>query len=91
MQEAIVAIIVACASWVVLKRYAPKTLKQAMRIQAARACKTMGWKWAETRIESGSDAGGSCADGCGPCGGCGTKPAPGAEQKIVFTPRTPQK
>lgn len=71
MQEAIVAIIVAFAVWSVLKRYAPKALRQACHTWTARMARRLGWRTLEQRIEAKAQADASCADGCGACKSCG--------------------
>ena len=75
MQEAVVAVIVVFAAWSVLTRYAPRALRQACRAQAAKLARRGGWNWLEKKLAAPAAAGGSCADGCGPCGGCGTTTA----------------
>jgi len=71
MQETIVAVIVTFAAWSVLRRYAPKALRQACRIWTARMARRLGWQTLEQRIEAKAQADASCADGCGSCKACG--------------------
>lgn len=75
MQEWIVAVIVAYAAWVVLKRYMPKAVKQTVRMQIARTAKKLGWGKVASKFEldGTQQPVSSCADGCGTCGGCGSK------------------
>jgi hypothetical protein len=83
MQEWIVAAIVACAFFAVLKRYAPKAMRRAVGERAAAAARSVGWNGIAAKWE-GVDQGASCGDGCGTCGGCGTKAAaPQADRVTV--------
>lgn len=67
MQGAIVAIIVACAAWAVIKRYAPQSLRRAARKSAAAAGRRLGWAWLEQRFNTESAV---RTDACSTCGGC---------------------
>jgi hypothetical protein len=85
MQEIIVALIVLCAAVAVLKRYAPKALKQWARSWGARTARRIGWLALAERIERQAQAGASCADGCGTCGNCGSagQAAPVEKQTVI--------
>lgn len=80
MQEWIVAIIVACAAWVVVKRYMPKTVTHTVRMQIARAAKKLGWSRIARKFELQTQTA-ACADGCSTCGGCGSQEAPPVEKQ----------
>lgn len=75
IQQLIVGVIVAAAFWMVLKRYAPKILRQAARRHAVRLARAAGWSAVAERLDVAPVESGSCADGCGSCGGCGLAPA----------------
>lgn len=85
MQEAIVALIVFCAAIAVLKRYAPKKLKQATRVLTTQLATKLGWKTLATKIEAKAEDGAACGSGCGSCGSCGTEPAKQTESKSVIS------
>ncbi len=87
MQELIVAIIVACAAVVVLKRYAPKVVKQQVALVGARARRDadVDWHALAARIERQAQAGASCADGCGTCGNCGANGNPSTAKQAIVT------
>jgi hypothetical protein len=86
MQEWIVAIIVAYAAWVVAKRYMPKAVKQTVRMQIARTAKKLGWGRVASKFEPDTQTvSSSCADGCGTCGGCGSKDASPVEKQSATT------
>jgi hypothetical protein len=85
MQEFIVAVIVACAAVAVLKRYAPKALKQVARSWSARAATRIGWLALAERIERQAQAGASCANGCGTCGNCGANGNPSTAKQAIVT------
>jgi hypothetical protein len=74
MQEAIVAVIVAAAVWVVAKRYAPKNVQIIVRLWFAHMLKKLHLNGAATKLEAAAQARAS-ASGCGSCGACGTTPA----------------
>jgi hypothetical protein len=86
MQEFIVALIVACAAFAVLKRYLPKTWKLALRARAAGLAKKAGWLGLAQKLESASSAAAasSCSDGCSSCDGCGTPAPEEAGRKQIF-------
>ena len=89
MQQSIVAIIVAYAVWAVLKRYAPKALRQAMRAWAERAATRFGWTGMAAKLAVRGQAAAACESGCGACGGCAAADtdAPGADAKqFTITP-----
>lgn len=69
MQEMIVALIVAYAAWVVVKRYAPKALRMRVRVVAASAARQAGLASWAAKLETAPYAS-SCSDSCGTCGGC---------------------
>ncbi|HEX7650316.1 MAG TPA: DUF6587 family protein [Noviherbaspirillum sp.] len=76
MQEAVVGLIVIFACWTVAKRYLPKAMRQAIRSWSVRSAERAGWHRLAAWL-SKEKQGGSCADGCGSCGGCGSDtPAP---------------
>lgn len=89
MQAWIVALIVACAGWAVAKRYAPNSLRQAVRAWNARAARRLGWKRMAKRLETNQPAASSCGDGCRSCGGCGSaRPAsPDKPVTVAFIKR----
>ena len=84
MQEWFVAIIVASAVWFVLKRYMPKAIKHAARMQIASIAKVRGWNTVAARFEPVAQTASTCADGCGSCGGCGSTDLPRVEKKPVI-------
>ena len=84
MQQWIVAIIVACAAWVVVQRYLPKAARQALCRQLARVATTLGWRRVARKFAMQTQTSSSCADGCGTCGGCGSKSAPPVEGQVVL-------
>jgi len=71
MQEAVVALVVACAFWAVARRYLPKSVRRAIRSWSVRVAKRLGWHRLADRLSVAEEKGGSCSDGCGSCGGCG--------------------
>ena len=81
-QEIAVGLIVAVAAIVVLRRYAPQALKRAARIVAVRLARALGWRALAERLARPAETGASCGDGCGTCGNCGTKAAPGHSTTI---------
>ena len=82
MQEMIVALIVAYAAWVVVKRYAPKALRTRVRGSVASAARQAGLASWAAKLETVPYASSSCSDSCGTCGGCApdvsSKPDPDA-------------
>jgi hypothetical protein len=85
MQEAIVTLIVFCAAVVVLKRYAPKTVKQAVRSWSARTAASLGWHAIAARIIEKAEDGASCGNGCGSCGSCSPATTESAEKKSTIS------
>jgi hypothetical protein len=71
MQEAIVGLVVAFACWTVATRYLPKVIRQAIRSWSVRSAQRAGLHRLAAWL-SKEEQGGSCADGCGSCGGCGS-------------------
>jgi len=71
MQEIIVAIIVAFAAIAVLRRYAPRSVKQALRVHSVRLATRFGWHKTAAKLGEPAENGGSCGSGCGSCGSCG--------------------
>jgi len=67
-QEIIAAIIVACASFVVIKRFAPRSAKHALLSLLRRVLTRMGWNVLAIKIGKQSQTESSCASGCGKCG-----------------------
>ena len=80
MQEAIVALVVACAAWFVFRRYAPKRAKEGVRGALARGARKLGWKSIAQKLEQAAPATAGCGNGCGACGACDT---PHAETETV--------
>lgn len=72
MQEAIVGLIVACAAWAVVTRYAPKPLREHMRMLPVRLLQAAGLTRLAARLARRSSGASGCGDGCGSCGGCDT-------------------
>jgi hypothetical protein len=84
MQEVIVAIIVAYAAFVVVRRYAPKSAKLRMRGLMVRSAGKLGWGGMAQRLaDEVQDT--SCSDGCNTCGGCGSA-TPTSEKQFTITP-----
>lgn len=77
MQELIVAIIVACSAFAVARRYLPASVRNAARRLAANAALQLGWQDLAGKLAVQGPVATSCADGCGPCNGCGTVSAAG--------------
>ena len=85
MQEFIVALIVAIATWAVVKRYMPQPLRRICRAWIADNTARLGWEWLARKMRSNTPAASSCADGCGNCNGCG--PVPGTpDRRDTMTP-----
>lgn len=87
MQEAVVGLIVVCAFWAVAKRYLPKAVRRAIRSQSVRMAKRLGWHRIADQLSAAEEKGGSCSDGCGSCGGCGTDataPRPADDERFVI-------
>lgn len=88
MQEWIVGLIVAGAFFVVLKRYMPKALRQALRRHLAQLAQRFGWERLAARLAVSEQAA-SCSDGCGSCGGCGSnEPSPVTDERFVIKLKT---
>ncbi len=85
MQEAIVALIVVCASWMVARRYLPKSFKSNLRLRAAHALRRFGWENAAHRLEEVPEAAPNCATGCGSCGGCDARDAGLSQSEFAIT------
>ncbi len=85
MQEAIVALVVLCAAVVVLRRYAPKTVKQMARSWATRAMTKLGWHALAAKFAEKAEDGASCGSGCGSCGACGSDTAKPAEKQSTIS------
>jgi hypothetical protein len=85
MQQLTVMLIVLCAAWAVARRYAPASIRQAVRTWTIRAATHLGWTRIATRLEAKSAKAMSCGDGCGTCGGCGTgsSPPPGPTEFTI--------
>lgn len=71
IQPIIVAIIVACAAFAVLRRYAPKALKRVARVGTVRLIRSFGWNSMADKLAQHAESGAACGDGCGSCGNCG--------------------
>jgi len=81
MEELLVGLIVACAAFAVIRRYAPKALTHAVRRLLARVFKAAGLSKAADyfgREPQASD----CSSGCGSCGGCGSPEPSSKEQPL---------
>ncbi len=76
MQEFFVALIVMLATWVVLRKYLPATVRRRGAAMTARALRRVGLASAARWLEQDLPAAASCADGCGSCGNCATTPSP---------------
>lgn len=85
MQEFLVGLIVTCAAWTVVARYAPKTLTRGLRKLFANALKGAGLVRAADYLGK-NQQGTSCADGCGSCGGCGPAHMPAKGAMSTVTP-----
>ncbi|HJV75514.1 MAG TPA: DUF6587 family protein [Noviherbaspirillum sp.] len=85
MQEFLVGLIVACAAWAVVARYAPKALTRGAGKLLASALKGMGLVRAADYLGNNLQ-GTSCADGCGSCGGCGPVKTPAKGAISTITP-----
>jgi len=81
MQETIVALVVAYAVAVVLRRYAPKAARSWM----ARNATKFGWHALAGKIVKPADDGASCANGCGSCSSCGPDSAKSVEEKSTIS------
>jgi hypothetical protein len=75
MQEIIVAVIVAAAAFAVLRRYAPRSVKQALRSHSVRLATSLGWHSIAAKLRARAENGAACGSGCGSCGSCGDTPA----------------
>ena len=71
MQGIIVAVIVAYAAFVVLRRYTPKPIRQFVRAWSVKIATRMGWQSMAAKLSEQAEAGASCGNGCGSCGNCG--------------------
>jgi hypothetical protein len=67
----------------VAKRYLPKAMRQAIRSRSVRSAQKAGLRRLAAWL-SKEEQGGSCADGCGSCGGCGTGKAEPAKDDGRF-------
>lgn len=85
MQEAIVAVIVASAVWVVAKRYAPKSVQITVRMWIAHILKKFHLNGAADKLEAAAQARAN-ASGCGSCGACSTTGSSPAEKQFTITP-----
>ncbi len=74
MQEIVVAVIVAVAAFAVLRRYAPRSVKQAVRSHSVRLATRLGWHSMATKLRAPAENGAACGSGCGSCGSCGGTP-----------------
>lgn len=88
MQEFVVSAIVLFAAMAVTRRYLPKAIKRRMREGTVRALRLFGWEGAAAWLEREAEAAASCADGCGSCGGCGTKDAGVSQTEFAITPES---
>jgi len=73
MQNLIVALIVAYASWSVLWRYLPKSLKRRMATAVAAWCRERGWHGLALRMQPAQQAPASGCDSCSACAGAEEK------------------
>jgi hypothetical protein len=72
MQEFIVAVIVAFAAWVVLRKYLPRTWRRRLAGSSAGVARSAGLMRLALWLERDLPAAASCGSGCGTCGSCGT-------------------
>jgi hypothetical protein len=72
MQELIVAVIVAFAAWVVLRKYLPRTWRRRLAGSSAGVARSAGLMRLALWLERDLPAAASCGSGCGTCGSCGT-------------------
>jgi hypothetical protein len=72
MQEGIVTVIVAYAAWIIVKRYAPKAMRQIVHVLAVRIARRTGLQRLAGKLEAKAAADAACGSGCGSCGNCGT-------------------
>lgn len=84
MQEAIVAVIVVYAAWVVAKRYVPKTIRQAVRTSIVVAARRIGWNFVAHKFEMEIQPAPTCADGCSSCDGCGAADMTPARKQLAI-------
>ncbi len=84
MQEAVVAVIVAYAAFVVARRYAPQPFKRRVRSMVAGFAGRLRWNGMARRLASEVQAT-SCSDGCNTCAGCGSA-TPASEKQFMITP-----
>ena len=96
MQTLLVGVIVAWALVVVVKRYAPQVLQQAVRSGCAWLASRFGWNDVSHWLEGvpsrapGADTCDSCSSGCSSGGGCGASAVQPVEQQVhalVFMPQ----
>lgn len=73
MQEIIVALIVACAAFVVARRYLPASARNALRTWSAKAANKLGWPSMANKLTAAAAQ--DCGSGCGSCKSCGPAPA----------------
>lgn len=88
MQEAIVAVIVACSVWVIAKCYLPKAVRQAVRQWIADLLKKLGWYWMANRLAVQTPVSTVCSSGCGTCGGCGSDATVSDKKQSTITLKT---
>ena len=74
MQDAIVAIIVVAAVWVLVVRYTPLSLRRACRTALARSAGRRGWIALESKLAPSLADDAACDSACSKCGGCGPVP-----------------
>lgn len=72
MQELLVGLIVVFAFAVVIRRYVPVALQDALRMLMYKSAKCLALKRLAARWEQPLVAPVSCQQGCGSCGGCGS-------------------
>jgi hypothetical protein len=91
VQGVVIALVVGWSVLFALRRLLPVTSRRAQARLAGwfdRPALPAALRGLARRLQPTSSSGGSCADGCSSCGGCGTaKPAVVEAQPLVFRPR----
>lgn len=82
MQETLVGLIVACAAWAAVARYAPKALRERMRVLPVRLLQAVGLTRVAARLAQRHSRASGCSDGCGSCGGCDSVSKPGPRTSV---------
>lgn len=82
LQQVIVTVMVALATWVVLRKYLPAPVRRRTAAVVARLLERNGMFRLAQWLQRDLPAASSCADGCGSCGNCGPAPTPAG---VAFT------